>query len=246
MTVGRGRYVPRRRDQGCRHCQGWRSGTPFACLSGSPVPWGACLSGGAPPVPMPGEFELWSIVITRPVRRIAQAAVVTTLVAGAVGVSTSTSPSPSPSMARPPRSTPSAAPSATSSPSRTSRSASTTSSSRSAGSKVADGQKIVVRYGRKLTVTVDGSDARLLDHRHHGGGRPAGAGHPCRLRQAVGLALADAGPPGPGPVRHHAQGRRRPRGRQEPHRQLPPAPPSRTCWASSRSRSTPTTGSSRP
>jgi len=36
---------------------------------------------------MPGEHELWSTVITRPVRRIAQAAVVTSLVAGAVGVS---------------------------------------------------------------------------------------------------------------------------------------------------------------
>jgi uncharacterized protein YabE (DUF348 family) len=36
---------------------------------------------------MPGELELWSIVITRPVRRIVQAAVVTSLVAGAVGVS---------------------------------------------------------------------------------------------------------------------------------------------------------------
>ena len=36
---------------------------------------------------MPGEYEHWSIVITRPVRRIVQAAVVTTLVAGAVGVS---------------------------------------------------------------------------------------------------------------------------------------------------------------
>ena len=36
---------------------------------------------------MPGEYELWSIVINRPVRRIAQAAVVTTLVAGAIGLS---------------------------------------------------------------------------------------------------------------------------------------------------------------
>jgi hypothetical protein len=35
---------------------------------------------------MPGEHDLWSTVISRPVRRIAQAAVVTTLVAGAVGV----------------------------------------------------------------------------------------------------------------------------------------------------------------
>ena len=36
---------------------------------------------------MPGWYEHWSTMLTRPVRRIAQAAVVTTLVAGAVGVS---------------------------------------------------------------------------------------------------------------------------------------------------------------
>jgi resuscitation-promoting factor RpfB len=35
---------------------------------------------------MPGEFDLWSLVITPTLRRVTQAAVVTTLVAGAVGV----------------------------------------------------------------------------------------------------------------------------------------------------------------
>ena len=106
---------------------------------------------------MPGEIDLWSIVITRPVRRIAQAAVVTTLVAGAVGVSHFDK-------------------------SVTLSVDGKTSTVHAFGStvgdvlakqdiklnshdvvvpaptaKVSDGQKIVVRYGRKLTVTVDGA-----------------------------------------------------------------------------------------
>ena len=106
---------------------------------------------------MPGEIEPWSIVITRPVRRIAQAAVVTSLVAGAVGVSHLDK-------------------------SVTVSVDGKTSSVRAFGgtvgdvlakqditvkehdvvvpapdTKVSDGQKIVVRYGRKLTVTVDGA-----------------------------------------------------------------------------------------
>ena len=105
---------------------------------------------------MPGEYELWSIVITRPVRRIAQAAVVTSLVAGAVGVSHLDK-------------------------SVTLSVDGKTSTVHAFGStvgdilkkqdisirehdvvvpapstQVADGQKIVVRYGRKLTVTIDG------------------------------------------------------------------------------------------
>ena len=105
---------------------------------------------------MPGEYELWSIVITRPVRRIAQAAVVTSLVAGAVGVSHLDK-------------------SVTLS---VDGKASTVHAFGSTvgdilkkqdisirehdvvvpapSTQVADGQKIVVRYGRKLTVTIDG------------------------------------------------------------------------------------------
>jgi uncharacterized protein YabE (DUF348 family) len=105
---------------------------------------------------MPGENELWSIVITRPVRRIAQAAVVTSLVAGAVGVSHLDK-------------------SVTLS---VDGKASTVHAFGSTvgdilkkqdisirehdvvvpapGAQVADGQTIVVRYGRKLTVTIDG------------------------------------------------------------------------------------------
>jgi resuscitation-promoting factor RpfB len=105
---------------------------------------------------MPGEHELWSIVITRPVRRVAQAAVVTSLVAGAVGVAHFDK-------------------SVTLS---VDGKASTVHAFGSTvgdvlqkkdisigehdvvvpapGSPVADGQKIVVRYGRKLTVTIDG------------------------------------------------------------------------------------------
>jgi uncharacterized protein YabE (DUF348 family) len=105
---------------------------------------------------MPGEHDLWSIVITRPVRRIAQAAVVTSLVAGAVGV-------------------------AHLDKSVTLSVDGKTSTVHAFGStvgdilkkqdisvrehdvvvpapstRVADGEKIVVRYGRKLTVTIDG------------------------------------------------------------------------------------------
>jgi resuscitation-promoting factor RpfB len=106
---------------------------------------------------MPGELDHWSIVITRPVRRIAQAAVVTSLVAGAVGVSHFDK-------------------------SVTVSVDGKTSTVHAFGStvgdvlakqditvkehdvvvpapdtEVSDGQKIVVRYGRKLIVTVDGA-----------------------------------------------------------------------------------------
>ncbi len=106
---------------------------------------------------MPGEPKHWSIVITRPIRRIAQAAIVTTLVAGAVGVShldkaitlsvdgkTSTVHAfgstvgdvlATQDIAVHEHDTVVPAPNAS----------------------VSDGQKIVVRYGRKLTVTVDGA-----------------------------------------------------------------------------------------
>jgi uncharacterized protein YabE (DUF348 family) len=105
---------------------------------------------------MPGEHDLWSIVITRPVRRIAQAAVVTTLVAGAVGVSYLDK-------------------SVTLSVDGTSSTVHAFGSTvgdvlsdqhittgthdivvPSPGSPLSDGEKIVVRYGRKLTVTIDG------------------------------------------------------------------------------------------
>jgi uncharacterized protein YabE (DUF348 family) len=105
---------------------------------------------------MPGEHDPWSTVISRPLRRIAQAAVVTTLVAGAVGVS------------------------------HLDKSVNLsvdgkTSTVHAFGSTVGDilekqhitvgehdvvvpgpsapihdGEKVVVRYGRKLTVTLDG------------------------------------------------------------------------------------------
>jgi uncharacterized protein YabE (DUF348 family) len=106
---------------------------------------------------MPGEHDLWSTVITLSVRRIVQAAVVTTLVAGAVGVSHLDK-------------------------SVTLSVDGKTSTVHAFGSTVGDvlakeditigdhdvvapskdapltdGQKVVVRYGRKLTVTVDGA-----------------------------------------------------------------------------------------
>jgi uncharacterized protein YabE (DUF348 family) len=105
---------------------------------------------------MPGEYELWSTVITRPVRRIAQAAVVTSLVAGAVGVSHLDK---------------AVTLSVDGKDSTVHAFGSTVGdilekqdiSIRehdvvvpAAGTPVADGQKIVVRYGRKLTVTIDG------------------------------------------------------------------------------------------
>jgi uncharacterized protein YabE (DUF348 family) len=105
---------------------------------------------------MPGEYELWSIVITRPVRRIAQAAVVTSLVAGAVGVSHLDK---------------SVTLSVDGKTSTVHAFAGTVDdilkkqdiSIRehdvvvpAPGTPVADGEKIVVRYGRKLTVTIDG------------------------------------------------------------------------------------------
>ena len=106
---------------------------------------------------MPGEHELWSIVINRPVRRIAQAAVVTTLVAGAVGVSHLDK---------------SVTLSVDGKTSTVHAFGSTVGDILSKqdirvgshdvvvpapGAPVSDGQKVVVRYGRKLTVTIDGT-----------------------------------------------------------------------------------------
>jgi uncharacterized protein YabE (DUF348 family) len=108
------------------------------------------------PEPMPGEHELWSIVINRPVRRIAQAAVVTTLVAGAIGVSHLDK---------------SVTLSVDGKTSTVHAFGSTVGDILSKqdinvgshdvvvpapGTPVSDGQKVVVRYGRKLTVTIDG------------------------------------------------------------------------------------------
>lgn len=108
------------------------------------------------PEPMPGEHELWSIVINRPVRRFAQAAVVTTLVAGAIGVSHLDK---------------SVTLSVDGKTSTVHAFGSTVGDILSKqdikvgshdvvvpapGSPVSDGQKVVVRYGRKLTVTIDG------------------------------------------------------------------------------------------
>jgi uncharacterized protein YabE (DUF348 family) len=106
---------------------------------------------------MPGEPELWSTVITRPVRRTVQAAVVTTLVAGAVGVSHLDK---------------SVTLSVDGKASTVHAFGGTVGDvlakqdihvgehdvvAPGASSPLSDGQKIVVRYGRKLTVTVDGA-----------------------------------------------------------------------------------------
>jgi uncharacterized protein YabE (DUF348 family) len=105
---------------------------------------------------MPGKFKLWSIVISRSVRRVAQAAVVTTLVAGAVGVSQFD------------KSVNLSVDGKTSSVHAFGGTVADVLEKQdisigehdvvvpSVNSKVEDGQKIVVRYGRKLTVTVDG------------------------------------------------------------------------------------------
>jgi resuscitation-promoting factor RpfB len=106
---------------------------------------------------MPGEYDLWSTVISRPVRRIAQAAVVTTLVAGAVGVAHLDK---------------SVNLSVDGKTSTVHAFGSTVGDildkqditigqhdvvAPAPGTAVHDGEKIVVRYGRKLTVTVDGA-----------------------------------------------------------------------------------------
>ena len=105
---------------------------------------------------MPGEHDLWSIVINRPVRRIAQAAVVTTLIAGAIGVSHLDK---------------SVTLSVDGKTSTVHAFGSTVGDILSKqditvgshdvvvpapNTPVSDGQKVVVRYGRKLTVTIDG------------------------------------------------------------------------------------------
>ena len=105
---------------------------------------------------MPGEFEHWSIVISRPIRRVAQAAVVTTLVAGAIGVSHYD------------KSVNLSVDGRTSSVHAFGTTVGDILEKQditigehdvvapSLDSTVSDGQKIVVRYGRKLTCTVDG------------------------------------------------------------------------------------------
>jgi uncharacterized protein YabE (DUF348 family) len=104
----------------------------------------------------PEKFKHWSIVISRSVRRVAQGAVVTTLVAGAVGVSYFD------------KSVNLSVDGKTSSVRSFGGTVADVLEKQnirvgehdvvvpSANSKVEDGQKIVVRYGRKLTVTVDG------------------------------------------------------------------------------------------
>lgn len=105
---------------------------------------------------MPGKFEHWSIVISRSVRRIAQGAVVTTLVAGAVGVSHFD------------KSVNLSVDGKASSVHAFGGTVADVLEKQdirigehdvvvpSLNSEVKDGQKVVVRYGRKLTVTVDG------------------------------------------------------------------------------------------
>jgi uncharacterized protein YabE (DUF348 family) len=106
---------------------------------------------------MPGEIELWSTVITRPVRRIAQAAVVTTLVAGAVGVAHFDK---SVTLSVDGKASTVHAFGSTVGDVLAKQDIKLTSHDvvvPAPSSKVSDGQKIVVRYGRKLTVTVDGA-----------------------------------------------------------------------------------------
>jgi uncharacterized protein YabE (DUF348 family) len=106
---------------------------------------------------MPGELDLWSIVITRPVRRIAQAAVVTTLVAGAVGVSHFDK---SVTLSVDGKASTVHAFGSTVGDVLAKQDIKLTSHDvvvPAPTAKVSDGQKIVVRYGRKLTVTVDGA-----------------------------------------------------------------------------------------
>jgi uncharacterized protein YabE (DUF348 family) len=106
---------------------------------------------------MPGEHDFWSTVITRPVRRIAQAAVVTSLVAGTLGMSYYDK---------------SVTLSVDGKTSTVHAFGSTVGDvlekqditvgehdvvAPAPSAKVNDGQKIVVRYGRKLTVTIDGA-----------------------------------------------------------------------------------------
>jgi uncharacterized protein YabE (DUF348 family) len=105
---------------------------------------------------MPGKFEHWSIVISRSIRRVAQGAVVTTLAVGAVGVSHFD------------KSVNLSVDGKTSSVHAFGGTVKDVLAKQdirvgehdvvvpSLNSSVQDGQKIVVRYGRKLTVTVDG------------------------------------------------------------------------------------------
>ena len=109
------------------------------------------------PSSVPGEFEHWSIVISRPLRRAAQGAVAVAVVAGAVGISHYDK---------------SVTLSVDGKTSTVHAFGSTVGDILakqditvgnhdivvpSPSSPVSDGQKVVVRYGRKLTVTIDGS-----------------------------------------------------------------------------------------
>ena len=105
---------------------------------------------------MPGEHDLWSTVITRPVRRIAQAAVVTSLVAGAVGVSHLDK---SVDLSVDGKTSTVHAFGSTVGDILEKKNISVGAHDvvvPAPGTAVHDGEKIVVRYGRKLTVTVDG------------------------------------------------------------------------------------------
>jgi resuscitation-promoting factor RpfB len=106
---------------------------------------------------MPGEHEPWSTVITRPVRRLAQAAVVTSLVAGTLG------------MAYYDKSVTLSVDGRTSTVHAFGGTVADVLEKQditvgehdvvapAPSAEIEDGEKIVVRYGRKLTVTVDGA-----------------------------------------------------------------------------------------
>ena len=70
-----------------------------------------------------------------------------------------------------------------------------------------DGEKVVVRYGRLLTVTVDGKTADYWTTATTVDGALSELGIRADTRQAVGVPFPAAGPYRPGPDRHHAQGR---------------------------------------
>jgi uncharacterized protein YabE (DUF348 family) len=105
---------------------------------------------------MPGSFKHWSTVISRPVRRLAQAAIVTSLVGGALGISYYDK---SVSLSIDGK-TSSVHAFGTTVEDVLDKQGVTVGEhdvvAPALDSRVEDGQRIVVRYGRKLTVTLDG------------------------------------------------------------------------------------------
>ena len=87
MTVGRGRYVPRRHAPGVPALPRMAVGHPFCLFVRQPRSLGQPVCRAASAGTDARVVRALEHRDSRPVRRVAQAAVVTTLVAGAVGVS---------------------------------------------------------------------------------------------------------------------------------------------------------------